>query len=78
MKARFFFLAAALLAVACAKQSVEPPVYTLRAGFAVEEPETRSRLDFAESAAQVLWTAGDAFRMYRMSSSSYSQTTYTT
>ena len=78
MKTRFFFLAAALLAAACAKQTVEPPVYTLRAGFAVEEPETRSRLDFAESAAQVLWTAGDAFRMYRMSSSSYSQTTYTT
>lgn len=73
-----------LVAVACSKvgaDSVAPPaspVYTIQAGFAAEVPETRSRLDFEETQARVLWTGGDAFRMYRMSSSAYSQTTYTT
>ena len=73
-----------LAAVACSKVGADsvappaPPVYTIQAGFAAEAPETRSRLDFEETQAQVLWTGGDAFKMYRMSSSAYSQTTYTT
>ena len=73
-----------LAAVACSKVGADsvappaPPVYTIQAGFAAEAPETRSRLDFEETQARVLWTGGDAFRMYRMSSSAYSQTTYTT
>ena len=73
-----------LVAVACSKVGADsvappaPPVYTIQAGFAAEVPETRSRLDFDETQAQVLWTGGDAFRMYKMSSSAYSQTTYTT
>ena len=73
-----------LVAVACSKVGADPvappvpPVYTIQAGFAAEVPETRSRLDFDETQAQVLWTGGDAFKMYRMSSSGYNQTTYTT
>lgn len=73
-----------LAAVACSKVGADPvappapPVYTIQAGFAAEVPETRSRLDFDETQAQVLWTGGDAFKMYRMSSSGYNQTTYTT
>lgn len=73
-----------LVAVACSKVGADPvappvpPVYTIQAGFADEAPETRSRLDFDETQAQVLWTGGDAFKMYRMSSSGYNQTTYTT
>ena len=73
-----------LVAVACSKVGSDPvappvpPVYTIQAGFADEAPETRSRLDFEETQARVLWTGGDAFKMYRMSSSGYNQTTYTT
>ena len=73
-----------LVAVACSKVGADPvappvpPVYTIQAGFADEAPETRSRLDFEETQARVLWTGGDAFKMYRMSSSGYSQTTFTT
>ena len=73
-----------LVAVACSKVGADPvappvpPVYTIQAGFAAEAPETRSRLDFEETQARVLWTGGDAFKMYRMSSSGYSQTTFTT
>lgn len=73
-----------LVAVACSKVGADsvappaPPVYTIQAGFAAEAPETRSRLDFEETQARVLWAGGDAFRMYRMSSSAYSQATYTT
>ena len=73
-----------LAAVACSKVGADsvappaPPVYTIQAGFAAEAPETRSRLDFEETQARVLWTGGDAFKMYRMSSGGYSQTTYTT
>ena len=73
-----------LVAVACSKVGADPvappapPVYTIQAGFAAEVPETRSRLDFEETQAQVLWTGGDTFKMYRMSSSSYSQKTFTT
>ena len=73
-----------LAAVACSKVGADPvappapPVYTIQAGFAAEAPETRSRLDFEETQAQVLWTGGDTFKMYRMSSSSYSQKTFTT
>ena len=73
-----------LAAVACSKVGADPvappapPVYTIQAGFADEAPETRSRLDFEETQARVLWTGGDAFKMYRMSSSGYTQTTFTT
>ena len=73
-----------LAAVACSKVGADPvappapPVYTIQAGFAAEVPETRSRLDFDETQAQVLWTGGDAFKMYKMASGKYSQTTYTT
>lgn len=73
-----------LVAVACSKVGADsvappaPPVYTIQAGFAAEALETRSRLDFEETQARVLWTGGDAFKMYKMSSSAYSQTTYTT
>ena len=56
----------------------EPAVHTIRAGFAETAPDTRSRLEFGESAARVLWSRGDAFKMYRMSDAGYSQTTYTT
>ena len=56
----------------------EPAVHTIRAGFAETDPDTRSRLEFGESAAPVLWSRGDAFKMYRMGDSGYSQTTYTT
>ena len=56
----------------------EPAVHTIRAGFAETDPDTRSRLEFGESAARVLWSRGDAFKMYRMSDAGYSQTTYTT
>ena len=56
----------------------EPAVHTIRAGFAETDPDTRSRLEFGESAARVLWSRGDAFKMYRMSDTGYSQTTYTT
>ena len=78
MKRKVLLIGLTLLAAACAKQVVEPPVYTLRAGFDAGDPETRSRLDFTESAAQVLWTGGDAFRMYRIGGTGYSQTTFTT
>ena len=73
-----------LAAVACSKVGADsvappaPPVYTIQAGFAAEVPETRSRLDFEETQARVLWTGGDAFKMYKMASGKYSQTTYTT
>ena len=73
-----------LAAVACSKVGADsvappaPPVYTIQAGFAAEAPETRSRLDFEETQAQVLWTGGDTFKMYRMSSGGYSQKTFTT
>ena len=56
----------------------EPAVHTIRAGFAETDPDTRSRLEFGESAARVLWSRGDAFKMYRMGDTGYSQTTYTT
>ena len=84
MKRNRLCLWLSLAAVACSKVGADPvappapPVYTIQAGFAAEAPETRSRLDFEETQARVLWTGGDAFRMYRMSSSGYSQTTFTT
>ena len=73
-----------LVAVACSKVGADPvappapPVYTIQAGFVAEAPETRSRLDFEETQARVLWSGGDAFKMYRMTSSGYAQTTFTT
>ena len=84
MKRNRLCLWLSLAAVACSKVGADPvappapPVYTIRAGFAAEAPETRSRLDFEETQARVLWTGGDAFKMYKMSSSGYSQTTFTT
>ena len=87
MKRKILILGIALLAVACAKEAeapspapepAAPPVYTLRAGFSADDPGTRSRLDFSESQASVLWTAGDSFKMIRMSETGYSSATYTT
>ena len=84
MKRNRLCLWLSLAAVACSKVGADPvappapPVYTIQAGFAADAPETRSRLDFEETQARVLWTGGDAFKMYRMSSSGYNQTTYTT
>lgn len=85
MKAKgYLFCLAALAAVACSREAVipepesEPELYTIRAGFAAEDPGTRSRLDFRETTAKVLWTAGDSFKMIRMNESNYSSATYTT
>lgn len=83
MKAKgSLFCLAVLVAAACSRETVIPdPVpecYTIRAGFVTEDPGTRSRLDFHETSAKVLWTAGDAFKMVRMNESSYSSATYTT
>ena len=81
---RLLLIAGLLLAVSCSREEQDiipapaPPVYTIRAGFAGEEAGTRSRLDFDETYAKVLWTGGDAFKMYKMSTGGYSQTTYTT
>jgi hypothetical protein len=74
----------ALVAAACSKVDTDlvappaTPVYTIQAGFSAPDPETRSRLDFEETQAQVLWTGGESLKMYKMSSSGYSQTTFTT
>ena len=81
---RFCFCLAALLAVACTREPIQPvPADTpsghvLRAGFVEAGPETRSRLDFDETEARVLWTRGDSFKMVRMNESNYSSRTYTT
>ena len=81
---RLLLIAGLLLAVSCSRVEQDiipapaPPVYTIRAGFAGEEAGTRSRLDIGETYAKVLWTGGDAFKMYKMSTGGYSQTTYTT
>ena len=79
-----FALAALLTAAACSREEqavgpeVAPPVHTIRAGFAESDPGTRSRLEYGETEARVLWSQGDAFKMYRMSDNGYSQATYTT
>ena len=84
MKLNRLCLWLSLAAVACSKVGADPvappapPVYTIQAGFVAEAPETRSRLDFEETQARVLWSGGDAFKMYRMTSSGYAQTTFTT
>ena len=81
---RLLLIAGLLLAASCSRVEQDiipaptPPVYTIRAGFAGEEAGTRSRLDIGETYAKVLWTGGDAFKMYKMSTGGYSQTTYTT
>ena len=82
MKARWLILPALAVTVACGKEVPEPElpepvVHTIVAGFD-GDAETRSRLSFGESAATVLWTAGDAFKMVRMNESNYSSATYTT
>ena len=76
-------LAAALLAAACAKESIQPdvipaPVHVLQAGFMESDPDTRSRLEIGESTANVLWTAGDSFKMIQMTGTGYRSATYTT
>ena len=71
----------ALVAASCSKVETEPavpPVYTIQASFVATDPETRSRLDFEETQARVLWSRGDAFKMVRMNESSYSSATFTT
>ena len=74
----------ALLAFSCAREEQTlPPIeesafHTISAGFAESDPDTRSRLDFAETEARVLWTKGDSFKMVRMNESNYSSRTYTT
>ena len=84
MKLRRVILVSALLVTACAKESplpepeAAPPVYTLVAGFAGGDPETRSRLSFDPEAAQVLWSSGDAFKMIQMTETGYRSATYTT
>ena len=83
MRRKVLLIGLALLAAACAKEAPvpapeAPTVHTLRAGFAAADPQTRSRLDFAETEASVLWTAGDQFKMIRMSDTGYSSATYTT
>ena len=80
---RLVFAFSLLMAAACSKQQAgrpeeTSPVHTIRAGFAEADPGTRSRLEFGETAARVLWSQGDAFKMYRMSDSGYTQATYTT
>jgi hypothetical protein len=78
----FLFCLAVLVVAACSRETFLPdPVpecFTIRAGFVTEDPGTRSRLDFHETSAKVLWTAGDAFKMVRMNESNYSSATYTT
>ena len=85
MRLRLLLLTGILLVAACAKEGPqpeqrlsEPTAFTIRAGFAEADSDTRSRLEFGESAARVLWSQGDAFKMYRMGTSGYSQTTFTT
>ena len=77
------WMMAALLLAACSKEvpvSVpEEETWTLTAGFAgPEEADTRSRLDFDASAASVLWSRGDAFKMVMMTPTGYRAATYTT
>ena len=83
-KIGFLFLAATFLA-ACSKEPADAPVptripsvHTIRAGFAPEDPETRSRYDIGETSARVLWSRGDQFKMIKMNASNYSAATYTT
>ena len=88
MNRKTLLLGIALLAAACAKVAEAPapapeqatqPVHTLVAGFSDEDPGTRSRLDFSESQARVLWTAGDSFKMVKMKEGSgHSYVIYTT
>ena len=80
-KIGYLLLAAAFLA-ACNKETdgtpvpaETPSVHTIRAGLG---EDTRSRYAFGETAAQVLWTAGDQFKMIRMNESNFSSATYTT
>ena len=81
---RVCFCLAALLAVACTREPIQPAPadtpagHVLRAGFWEAGPDTRSRLDFAETEARVLWTKGDSFKMVRMNESDYAFRTYTT
>ena len=83
MKRVSLCLAIALLA-ACTKETAQteavsvPSVHVVQAGFAEADPDTRSRLEFSESAASVLWTAGDSFKMIKMTETGYTSATYTT
>ena len=74
----------ALAATACSRMETAPTtppaptVYTIQAGFSDTNPDTRSRLDFEETQARVLWSRGDAFKLIRMNESSYTAVTFTT
>ena len=73
----------ALLLLACTRETpvspvMEPEIHTIRAGFAGDDPLTRSRLSFEDTAAKVLWSRGDAFKMIRMSTTGYAGAVYTT
>ena len=68
MRGRGLGIILALCAIACSKVETEPaapvsPGHTIQAGFVAAEPGTRSRLDFEETQARVLWSRGDAFKM---------------
>lgn len=83
MNAKGYLLClAALTAAACSKETAVPVpesgTLTIQAGFAAEDAETRSRLDFLETSAKVLWTAGDAFKMIQMTETGYKSATFTT
>lgn len=84
MNRKGLLLLFSLLAFSCAKetqvpQPVDEPVFhTIRAGFAEADPATRSRLEFSETEARVLWTEGDSFKMVRMNEGNYSSRTYMT
>ena len=83
MKRLSLCLAAVLLAAACAKEPAQPevvpaPLHILQAGFMESDLDTRSRLVIGESAASVLWTAGDSFKMIQMTETGYRSATYTT
>lgn len=74
-----------MLLFACSKEApvpepetVSPPVHTLVAGFETADPGTRSRLSFGDGAAKVLWTAGDSFKMIRMTEGGYTSAIYST
>lgn len=74
----------ALLLLACTRETpvspvMEPEIHTIRAGFAGDDSLTRSRLSFEESAAKVLWSRGDAFKMIMLKAGSgYQSATFTT
>ena len=86
-----FWVAALALFAACNKevpvqepvktppvQTPAPVVHTLTASVDGDEPPTRSRLTFDASAARVLWSRGDEFKMAIVTNSGVKTTVYTT